>query len=231
MNWREFFDGDHAIYVSERHKLLHARIIARGILARLPASGAQVLDFGCGEALHAEAVAARCGRLWLCDTSPTLRAQLTARFVNRPEVQAIAPETIEIGVPDASLDLAVAISVAQYMTREELAGALALWRGKLKPGAVVVIGDVIPPDVDMATDTKALLSFAFKGGFLMAALAGLARTALSDYRKIREKLGLTTYTGAAMRAALEEAGFAEITRIDNIGHNPARISFMARKAA
>jgi SAM-dependent methyltransferase len=229
MNWREFFDGDHAIYVSERHKLLHARIIERGILARVPGPEAHVLDFGCGEALHGDAVAKACGRLWLCDTSPKLRAELTARFVNHPHVTAIAPEMIELGVPDGSLDLVVTVSVLQYMSREEFAQALALWMAKLKPGGTVVVADVIPPDVSMADDTEALLSFAWKGGFLFAALAGLVKTALSDYRKIREKLGLTTYTAAELDTALHTAGFAAIRRVENIGHNQARMTFVAEK--
>ncbi len=169
--------------------------------------------------------------MWLCDTSPALRARITARFANRPQVAAIAPETIEIGVPDESLDVAAAVSVLQYLTRDELRAALGLWLAKLKPGGKLVVGDVIPPDVGMATDTKALLSFAFQGGFLTAALAGLVRTALSDYRKLRDTLGLTTYREEEMRGLLREAGFADIRRIDNIGHNPARMSFTALKPA
>jgi hypothetical protein len=83
MNWREFFDGDHSIYVSERHKLLHARIIAKDTVALIPSKTAHVLDFGCGEALHADPVAAACGKLWLCDTAPQLRAQIAERLTCR----------------------------------------------------------------------------------------------------------------------------------------------------
>ncbi len=229
MDWRDFFDRSHSIYVSERHKLLHARIIARDTVALVPGPDAHVLDFGCGEALHAEAVAAACGRLYLTDAAPNLRAELARRFITNPKVTVLPPETLELGIPDDSLDLVTVISVAQYLTREELADNLALFLAKLKPGGIVVIGDVIPPDVGMLTDARALLAFAWRGGFLMAAIAGLLKTAFSDYRTLREKLGLTTYTAAEMDTALHKAGFAAVRRRDNIGHNPARMTFVAQK--
>ncbi|MGL4727459.1 MAG: class I SAM-dependent methyltransferase [Bosea sp. (in: a-proteobacteria)] len=229
--WRAFFDGEHSIYVSERHKLLHARNIARGILAHLTAQSASVLDYGCGEALHGEALAAQCSQLWLCDTSPTLREQLAARFAAMPQVSTIAPEMIGLGLADDSLDMVVTISVLQYMTRDELRAALHTWREKLRPGGKLVIGDVIPPDVDMLTDTLALLRFGLEGGFLMAALAGLVRTALSDYRKIREKLGLTMYAQGEIEAIIMDAGLVDVRRADhNIGHNQARMTFTALKS-
>jgi SAM-dependent methyltransferase len=230
-SWRDFFDGEHSIYVSERHKLLHARIIARGIIAAIPRSDAVVLDHGCGEALHGEAVAAACGKLYLCESAPVLRAQLTARFINSGHVSIIAPETIEIGIPDDSLDLVTFISVAQYLKREELDAALHLWLQKLKPGGKLVVGDVIPPDVGMVTDTRALLSFAFSGGFLIAALAGLVKTAFSDYRKLRDNLGLSMYSTAQMETVLDKAGFVGIRQIENIGHNAARMTFEAARPA
>jgi SAM-dependent methyltransferase len=230
--WRAFFDGEHSIYVSERHKLLHARNIARGILAHLPVNGAAVLDFGCGEALHGEALSAACRQLWLCDTSPSLRHQLTVRFAHQPQVRTIAPEMIGVGIADDSLDMVVTISVLQYMTRDELRAALHVWREKLKPGGKLVIGDVIPPDVDMLTDTLALLRFAWQGGFLLAAMAGLIRTALSDYRKIRDKLGLTMYVQGEIEAIIMDGGFVDVRRADhNIGHNQARMTFTALKQA
>lgn len=230
-SWRDFFDGEHSIYVSDRHKLLHARIIARGMIAAIPHANAVVLDHGCGEALHGDAVAAACGTLYLCESAPALRAQLSARFASRTHVSIVAPETIEIGIPDDSLDLVTFISVSQYLKREELDAALHVWFEKLKPGGKLVIGDVIPPDVGMVTDTKALLSFAFSGGFLIAAIAGLVKTAFSDYRKLRENLGLSMYSAVQMEAVLDKAGFVGIRQIENIGHNAARMTFEASKPA
>jgi len=80
------------------------------------------------------------------------------------------------------------------------------------------------------TDARALLSFAWQGGFLKSALIGLVRTALSDYRKIREELGLSRYSEAEMIEILREAGFAAERRRQNMGHNQARMTFVARSA-
>ena len=49
MSWRDFWNGEHAIYVSPRHKALHYRAIATDLIAHIPAADAVVLDQGCGE--------------------------------------------------------------------------------------------------------------------------------------------------------------------------------------
>ena len=59
-------------------------------------------------------------------------------------------------------------------------------------------------------------------------VGGLVRTALSDYRKLRAALGLATYDEAAMAAKLAAAGFRAERAQKNIGHNPARMTFLAR---
>ncbi len=231
MNWREYWDTDHPIYVSDRHKMLHYRLVARDMTALVPAATSHVLDHGCGEALSAGMVADRCAKLYLCDAAPTVRASLTARFINQPRIEVIAPETAELAIPDDSLDLIVANSLLQYLSRDELSASLALWLDKLKPGGMLVLADVIPPDVGPVTDAKALLAFAVRGGFFAAAVIGLVRTALSDYRKIRGQLGLSTYTAKQMDTMLHTAGFAAVRQRDNIGHNPARMTFVAHKHA
>ena len=56
--WRDFWNRDNSIYVSERHKTLHYREIAADIAALSPHRFAHILDHGCGEALSADRVAA-----------------------------------------------------------------------------------------------------------------------------------------------------------------------------
>src|SRR5688500_716471 len=189
MNWRDFWNQDTPIYVSERHKILHYSRIANDIARLIPSREAAVLDYGCGEALSADRVAAKCARLYLCDAAPIVRERLHARFAREARITVLSPEEAE-ALPDASLDLIVANSVIQYLSLDELRTLLRLARAKLRPGGSIVIADVIPPDVGPVADAGALLSFAWKGGFLGAALAGLARTALSEYRKLREELGV-----------------------------------------
>jgi hypothetical protein len=108
---------------------------------------------------------------------------------------------------------------------------LNLWRGKLKADGRLVLADVVPPDVSPLRDAKALLSFAWKGGFLKSATLGLARTAFSEYRKIREEIGLSQYAEAEMIEILRDAGFRAERLERNLGHNPARMTFVGTPAS
>ncbi len=226
--WRDYWNQDTPIYANERHKALHYRGIASDILELIPSPDALVLDHGCGEALEADRVASACGRLYLCDAAPLVRERLGERFRAVPNVQVLAPEGVA-DLPDGSLDLVVANSLVQYLSRAELDSCLGLWRAKLKDGGVLALADVIPPDVSPLTDAKALMRFAWRGGFVVAALSGLVRTALSDYRTLRARLGLSHYTETGMLGILERAGFQGERRARNMGHNPARMTFLARK--
>ena len=227
MNWRDYWNQDTPIYTGERHKLLHYRLVANDIIGLIPSGDAVVLDYGCGEALSTDRVAARCARLYLCDAAPNVRERLARRFAREPRIVVLAPEEAET-LPDASLDLMVANSVIQYLSLEELRALLALARTKLKAGGSLILADVIPSGVGPLTDASALLSFAWKGGFLGAAVVGLARTAVSDYRKLRDELGLSQYDEADMMEILVEAGFSAERLPHNIGHNQARMAFRAR---
>ncbi len=229
-SWIDYWDGTHAIYVSERHKQRHAAAVGRDILQQVHAPDAVVLDHGCGEALYAEAVAAGCRRLILCEAAPAVRGKLAARVAGHATIEVIGAEAVA-GLADASLDLVVANSLVQYLTRAELSGLLDLWRGKLKPGGSLVVADVIPPDVRPLTDALALLKFGWQGGFLGAALLGLARTAVSDYRNVRATLGFSTYAEAELVALLGAHGFEGRRLRPNFGHNQARMTFRAAVAA
>jgi len=225
-SWIEFWDSGPAIYVSDRHKQLHAEAIAHDIMRYVPAADAIVLDYGCGEALYAEAVAARCGRLILCEAAPNVRRALARRLERVPNISVLAPDGVAALV-GGSLDLVVANSLVQYLSREELSSLLEVWRSKLKAGGTLVVADVIRPDTGPHVDAAALLRFAWRGRFLLPALAGLARTALSDYGRLRRNAGFSTYREAEMLALLAAHGFAAERVRPNFGHNQARMTFRA----
>ena len=227
MNWRDYWNQDTPIYVSERHKLLHYHRLAGDIATLVPGPDAVVLDHGSGEALSADRVARACGKLYLLDGAPLVRDRLRQRFAAEPKIAVIAPE--ELGaLPDRSLDLVVANSLLQYLSLEELRELLGLWRAKLSDRGRLVLADVIPRGVSPVTDARALLDFAWAGGFLLSALRGLARAALSDYRELRDELGLAQYDEAEMIALLRDEGYAAERLPRNLGHNQARMAFLAR---
>lgn len=230
MSWRDFWNGEHAIYVSPRHKALHYRQIATDLISHVPASDAVVLDHGCGEALDAGRVAGHCGKLYLCEAAPSVRDKLRAMLGGKTNVAVVSPEEVE-ALPDGTLDLVVANSLIQYLSEDELKRALATWLAKLKPGGELILADVIPPDLSALTDATELLGFAWRGGFFVAALGGLVRTVFSDYRKLRAQYGLSTYSAVGITALVEAAGFKGVTRRTNFGHNPHRMAFSARKPA
>jgi SAM-dependent methyltransferase len=225
--WLAFWNGSHPIYVNARHKDVHYRLIAKAIAALAPRADARVLDYGCGEALHADVVAAVAGEVLLCEAAPRVRAGIAARFADNPKIRAIAPEEVE-RLPDHSLDLVVLHSVVQYLKPEETAALFALFHRLLKSGGLLVVSDVLSPHVGAATDAAALLRFGAANGFFVAAVAGLVRTLLSGYWRLRARLGLTRYGEAAMLEKLAAAGFSAQRAAKNIGHNQARTAYYAR---
>ncbi|MGA2290822.1 class I SAM-dependent methyltransferase [Bradyrhizobium sp.] len=228
-DWIDYYDSTHTIYASRLHRDLHFQLIARDIIGYIPAPDAVVLDYACGEALSAALVAEACGKLILAEPAPGVRGRLIARFAPNLKIRVRSLDDLR-KMPEASVDLVVMNSVAQYMTSPELDGALAVIRRLLRPGGRLVLGDVLRPEVGMARDVMSLLRFATANGFLKDALIGLVSTALSDYRQLRARIGLQRYDEAEMMAKLAAAGFSASRAPFNIGHNPWRMTFLAQRA-
>jgi SAM-dependent methyltransferase len=237
-DWLAFWNAPNRIYVSERHRDVHYRLIAEAMAALLSAWRADtdlpdrappvVLDYGCGEALHADRVAAETRKLILCEAAPSVRAALAARHAGHPRIEVRTPEEIAAR-PDRSVDVVFMVSVAQYLTAAEADSLFVQFRRLLKPTGRFVLADVVPPDLSPVVDALALFRLARAHGFLPAAVGGLVRTMISDYPRLRRKLGFATYDEAAIRDKLARAGFAHVARLPaNIGHNQARMTFVAR---
>lgn len=226
-DWIDYYDSTHTIYASRLHRDLHFQIIARDIIGYIASPDAVVLDYACGEALSAPKVADACGKLYLAEPAPGVRGRLIARFAPNTKIRVRSLDELR-AMTEKSVDLAVMNSVAQYMTPAELDQAFAVVRRLLKPGGRLVVGDILRPEVGMVRDVAALLRFAFNHGFLKDALIGLVSTALSDYRQLRSKVGLQRYSEAEMVAKLAASGFTASRAQSNIGHNPWRMTFVAR---
>jgi SAM-dependent methyltransferase len=227
-SWLRFWDRPHSIYVNDRHLRVHCAHIAGEILSVLPQrAGLAVLDFGCGEALEAARVAARVERLYLYDGAPSVRAHLAERFRDMRNINVL-DELALAQLANGSLDVVVAFSVVQYIPRPELPALLRRWRRLLKPDGQLVISDVIPPDAGMVNDITSLLATAWRGGFFVAALRGLAATLFSDYRRLRRQLGFAVYTEVEMRQLLRDAAFTAERLPRNLGFHPGRHTYLAR---
>jgi SAM-dependent methyltransferase len=226
--WIDFYDSAHSIYVSAHHRDVHFRRLASDLAAYVR-SGATVLDYGCGEALHADIVAADAAHVTLVEPAPGVRARIAARFANDAKIEVSGPERLA-DLADHSIDLVIMHSVAQYLTPKELDAALARFRRLLRPDGLFVLGDVISLNASALQDAVSLLRFGAREGFFFAAVGGLARTALSPYRRLRSSLGLTRYDEAGMIEKLTAAGFTARRAGRNIGHNGSRMTFLALPA-
>ena len=143
-DWLAFWDKPQSIYVNARHRDVHYRLIAEELAALVPSRTARVLDYGCGEALHADLVAAAAGELLLCDGAPSVRGAIGSRFAGNPKIRALAPEEVE-RLPDHCVDFIVLHSVAQYLTAEQAQSLLQLFHRLLQPAGILLVSDVIPP--------------------------------------------------------------------------------------
>jgi ubiquinone/menaquinone biosynthesis C-methylase UbiE len=228
-DWIDYYDSTHTIYASKLHRDLHFQLIARDIIGYISSPDAVVLDYSCGEALSAAQVAEACRKLYLAEPAPGVRGRLIARFAPNTKIRVRSLDDLR-KMDEKSVDLAIMNSVTQYMTPQELDSALAVIRRLLKPGGRLVLGDILRPEVGMARDVMALVRFALTHGFLKDALRGLISTALSDYRQLRTRVGLQRYSEAEMIAKLVSSGFAASRAHINIGHNPWRMTFVARHA-
>lgn len=226
-DWISFWDSPHAIYVNARHRDVHYRLIAEDERPYVPSSDAVVMDYGCGEALHADIVAAAARRLVLVEAAPGVVAGLRTRFSAHPNIEVWTPDDVARSAA-GTFDLIVLHSVAQYLSAADLDALLRRFHDLLKADGRLVVGDIIPPQQSMSADALSLLRFAAAHRFLIAAAVGLVRTALSDYRKLRQALGLSLYDERDMLAKLAAAGFTARRMPHNIGHNQARMAFLAQ---
>ena len=228
MNWREFWSGEHSIYVNARHRALHYDLLAKHIAALVPSPDAVLLDYGCGEALAADSVVRKCRSLMLFDAAPNVQDRLRRRFSGNERIIVLTAEALNALEPP-SLDMIVCTSVLQYLGVDEFEAVLETWYELLRSNGRLVVADIVPPGLGALADAKALLQFAFEGGFFFPAVWGLARTLFSNYRKLRDEIGLSTYSEADMFELLSRYGFAPERAEHNIGHNRASMTFIATK--
>ena len=228
MDWISFYDFKHSvIYVNERHRDVHYRTIATDIARLVPSPAARVMDYGCGEATSAGILANACGHLTMVEAAPNVRAALATRNAGNSKISVMTPDEAA-AEPAQSYDMIVLHSVAQYLSGAELDALLATFHRLLKPDGVFVLGDIIQPRLAAPMAALALLRFGAAHGFFWAAVGGLMRIFVSDYLKIKSKVGLSHYEEADMLKKLRSAGYEAARATRNVGHNQQRMTFLAR---
>jgi SAM-dependent methyltransferase len=228
MDWISFYDFKHSvIYVNARHRDVHYRTIATDISKLVPSPDARVMDYGCGEATSANILADACAHLTMVEAAPNVRAALAARNAANAKISVMTPDEAA-AEPAGSYDMIVLHSVAQYLSGAELDTLLQRFHRLLKPGGLFVLGDIIKPQLAAPMAALALLRFGAANGFFWAAVGGLIRIFVSDYFKIKSKVGLSHYDEADMLKKLDDAGFDARRAAHNIGHNQQRMTFLAR---
>ena len=226
-DWIDYYDSTHTIYASKLHRNVHFEIVAADIISYIPSPDSVVLDYACGEALSAPKVANACARLILAEPAPGVRGRLADRFAPNAKISVRSLDDLK-HMEAGSVDLAIMNSCSQYMSSQELDTSFQVVRRLLKPDGRLVIGDVLQVNEGTLSDVMALLKFAAQHGFLKDAMLSLVRTALSDYRHVRSKVGLQRYDEADIFRRLSSAGLFAARETINIGHNQSRMTFVAR---
>jgi len=227
-SWTEFWGGKHSIYVSPRHVEAHFRRLTADLAAALPhAKGLRVLDYGSGDALGAPSLAALGHDIALYDAASEVQRRIAKRFEGDSRITVLDDAALD--TREGYFDAIIVSSVIQYIPRDALPAVMARWHRLLAPGGILIIADVMHPDTGMTADVADLLCFAGREGFLLSAIAGLARTFFSDYRRMRQKLGLARYTEQEFLGLLTAAGFRAEGLDNNPGPNRHRQGFRGTK--
>jgi SAM-dependent methyltransferase len=228
-SWSDFWARPNKIYVNDRHLAAHCRAVADALLTAIgDTRDLRVMDFGCGDALDAARVSARCATLYLFDASPVVRERLSARFAGAPGIVVLDDAALD-ALPDGQVDLIFLSSVLQYVDPGDVDAFFARHARRLAPGGRLVVADIIPPGVGVFHDTASLLSFAAREGFFFAAFAGLVAIFFSGYLRLRQTAKLATYGEEIILAKLSAAGLAATRLPRNLGEHPWRRSYAARK--
>lgn len=228
-SWLDFWNAPNAIYVSRRHREAHYAKVLSGIRRFMPAGGAAVvLDWGCGDALAADDLAQTCRTLLLYDRADSTRSRLLSNYAGSPKIRVL--DDAELGaVAPASVDLIIVNSVVQYLDRRQFGDALRLFHRLLMGDGKLLLGDIIAPDTPLVGHVTTFLRFAWRNGFFVAAIIGLARNFISPYRKLRRDAGYACYTPTQMLGLLDDNGFVGERLTSNIAVSQLRSSYLARK--
>ena len=231
-DWIDYYNSTHTIYASRLHRDLHFQVIAKDIIGYISAPDAAVLDYACGEALSAAKVADACGKLYLAEPAPGVRGRLIARFAPNTKIRVRSLDDLrnmtEKSDRSRGHELGRPIHDAGRTRRQ----AFAVVKRLLKPGGRLVVGDVLRPEVGMARDVGGAVALRAHPRLPQGCpdRAGLDR-AVGLPAIALEKWGCSATARQRCWRSWPPAGFTASRAELNIGHNPWRMTFVARNAS
>ena len=146
------------------------RRLADEIAAYVPAPSAAVLDYGCGEALHADRLAVAAGALTLAEAAPAVRARLDDRFARQSQHHR---DVGRAGAGDAGRNPSTwwsCIRSPNICRPTNSTASCGLFHRLLQARRTASFGDVVPPHVPAISDALALLRFGWSADFFLPRL-------------------------------------------------------------
>ena len=141
-------------------------------------------------------------------------------------IEELTTEEIIQRIKDGHLDAAIA---ATPLNQDQTLFTIQLFHRVLKHDGKVIIADIIPLNSSVLSDSFNLLKLGYRNQFFLASIFGLFKTFFSDYRILRNSLGLTNYSSDDLIYFLTQNGFKGKLEVKNFGHNKNRLCFSAKK--
>jgi len=95
---------------------------------------------------------------------------------------------------------------------------------------MLILADVIPPDVSVFRDVYDLVRAALQGGYLLPAIRSLASLPFSKYRQARKNNALQHYAETDLCGCLSSLGFSTTVAKHNFGWSDSRKTYLASKS-
>jgi SAM-dependent methyltransferase len=182
---------------------------------------AHVLDFGCGFGFVAEMLTPKVGKVFLWDASANMRRRARRNLAHHQNIRFLDLSEPEAIARDLKFDLIVVNSVVQYMSRDQFAACLMMWRRMLAAGGCIVVSDLIPPDHNSMSDFVDLLKFSIRRRVLGSALLQAVRD-LGRYLMMRRSCPLA-------RIGVEELSETGNTADLSVSYLPGNLTHFRRR--
>lgn len=226
--WWDFWNKEHKIYVSSRHKKVHYEAIAHDVLELLPKNKPlMLLDFGCGDALCAPTFVDEGLEVLLYDPIPFVQERIKKSFSNILHINVA--ESLD-DIHSNPVDVVLINSVLQYIPKKEFASLLPIFKKIMKADGLLIIADVVPADMRVLQDVISLMRNAWRHHFVFPAVRGLVATLFSDYRSTCHRQGFATYSEKEMLEILSRHNFVAERKQNNVGLTSHRMTFCAKLA-